>query len=90
MILAGAFFCVASFYALFGHGFDDFLSSRRSLGRFSTLSLVFYGVAGGLTSVFHLSYLVRKWPKQPMAGIYAIGIALGFTAVAALILELIE
>ena len=88
-ILVGLFFCLLSFYLLFGHGLDKLLSAYRSLGRFYVLFMVFYGFTGGLTAVFHLSYLFRGWPKQSLAGIYAIFIALGLVAVAAAILEFI-
>ena len=51
--------------------------------------MIFYGCAGGLTSVFHLSYLVCRWPTQSMAGVYAIGIALGLAGFAVAIVEII-
>ena len=89
MIVVGTFFFAASFYTIFGHGFDTFLSTYRSLGRFSIAYMVFYGSAGGLTSAFHLSYLVRGWPKQSLAGVYAIGIALGLAGFAVAIMEII-
>ena len=89
MILVGAFFCVMSFYAVFGHGVSGFVSSYRSVGWFSVAFMVFYGFAGGLTSVFHLTYLLRGWPKQAMAGIYAIGIALGLAGTVVAVMEFI-
>jgi len=89
MIFVGAFFFAASFYAVFGRGLDVFLSSYRTLGRFSFAFMVFYGFAGALTSAFHLSYLVRGWPQQFLAGIYAIGIALVLAGFAVAIMEII-
>jgi hypothetical protein len=82
MIISGAFFCVASFYVLLGQGIDSFLASYRSVGRFPLAFMIFYGCAGGLTSLFHLSYLIRGWPKQHLAGVYAIVLALGLTGLA--------
>ena len=89
MIVAGAFFCVASFYAILGHGVEALLSSYRSLGWFPVAFMVFYGCAGGLTSLFHLLYLLRGWPQQHLAGVYAIVLALALAGLTVAIMELV-
>ena len=83
MILGGTFFCVASFYALFGHGIEGFQIAARESGRFIPLFLIFYGTGSGLTAVFHLAFLLRGRPKQYLAGLYAFGFALLVTFFAA-------
>jgi hypothetical protein len=87
MILAGAFFCIASFFAVFSHGLDWFWRHYRSSERFWLVFTIFYGTASGLTMVLHLSYLLRGRPKQAMAGLYALAIALGTTFVGFMLLE---
>ena len=89
MIIVGVIFCVASFYAVFGEGAAALISGYRSLGPFSFAFMVFYGFAGGLTSVFHLSYLVRGWPEQLLAGVYAIAIALSLAALSVAVMEFV-
>lgn len=84
MIAAGAFFCVASFWVILGHGVDALLANYRGIGWFPFGFMVFYGCTGGLTALLHLSYLLRGRPQQHLAGLYAIvlGILLGSAAVA--------
>lgn len=89
MIIAGAFFCVASFYAILGQGIGPLVANYRHLGWFPVAFMVFYGSAGGLTSLFHLGYLLRGWPQQHLAGMYAIGLALGLASVAIAIMEVV-
>jgi hypothetical protein len=87
MIVVGAFFFVVSFYVVLGHGIDALLSSYHKIGRFSFAFMVFYGFVGGFTSVFHLSYLVRGWPKQHSAGMYAIAVALCLAGLAVALMD---
>lgn len=89
MIAVGLFFCAASFYVILGQGVDALVASYRSLGWFPVAFMAFYGSAGGLTSLFHLSYLLRGWPQQHLAGAYAIGLALLLASLAVAILELV-
>ena len=89
MVVVGAFFCVASFYVLLGHGVAAFLASYRSVGRFPSAFMLFYGCAGGLTSLFHLFYLLRGWPQQHLAGVYAIVLALALAGLAVAIMEFV-
>ena len=89
MIVIGAFFCVASLYAVFGHGVTALLSSYNNVGWFSFAFMVFYGATGGFASVFHFTYIVRGWPSQGVAGLYALAVGLLATVLAVAIMELI-
>lgn len=89
MVVVGISFCVASFFVIFGHGLDALTSTYRTLGTFPFAYMFFYGCAGGLTTLFHLSYLIRGWPQQHLAGLYAIGLALALTGLAAAIMEVV-
>ena len=89
MIVAGLAFCFGSFFALLANGLDPLLEAYPSVGRFPIWFLIFYGFVSGLTSAFHLLYLLRGWPQQAIAGIYAIGCALGLTAITAAVLEVV-
>jgi hypothetical protein len=89
MILVGAFFCASSLHVVLGHGLQSFLHAYRTLGCFSVGFVMFYGFAGGLMSLLHFTYLVRGWPKQHLAGIYAILVGLCLTGIAVAILEVI-
>jgi hypothetical protein len=87
MIVAGAFFCVASFYSILGGGVDFLLSSYRRMGWFPFAFMVFHGMTGGFTALFHVSYLVRGRPQQSLAGMNAIAIGLGGAAIAVVAME---
>ena len=89
MILVGAFFCASSLYVVLGHGLETFLHTYRTLGCFSVGFVMFYGFAGGFTSLLHFTYLVRGWPKQHLAGIYAVLVGLCLTGIAVAIVEVI-
>ncbi|MFY9254381.1 MAG: hypothetical protein WAO83_13085 [Fuerstiella sp.] len=89
MIVVGAFFCVASLYAVFGHGVTILLSNYSTVGWFSFAFMIFYGVAGGFTSVFHFTYIARGWPSQGVAGLYALAVGLLASALAVATMELI-
>lgn len=89
MIVVGAFFCVTSFYVILGHGWEALLSCYPTLGRFPVAYMVSYGFAGALTTLFHLSYLIRGWPQQHLAGLYAIVLAIGLACLAIALLEFI-
>ena len=89
MILGGAFFCVTSLYVVFGHGITAALGGYERHGPFSFAFIVFYGVTGGFTATFHLSYIIRGWPTQIMAGMYAIGLGLTVALASVLIMKLI-
>jgi hypothetical protein len=87
MIAAGLFFCLVSFYTLFGHGIGAFLANYRTLGAWVFGFMNFYGFAGGFTACFHLSYLIVGRPRQHLAGIWAIAISLMLTGAAIVALE---
>jgi hypothetical protein len=87
MIAAGLFFCIVSFYILFGHGIGAFLTNYRTIGPWAFGFMNFYGFAGGFTACFHLSYLIAGRPKQHWAGIWAIAISLMLTGAAVVALE---
>jgi|GEM_PF-4882744 len=89
MILAGLAFCVGSFYALVGHGIFAFWNVYQEPHRFPIWFLLFYGFVSGLTSLFHILYLTRGKPQQHLAGVYAIGCAVGLTCVAIAVLEML-
>jgi hypothetical protein len=83
-ILVGAFFCVMSGYVLLGSGLAAELDARSFMavnrrGDWSGAYMFFYCVAGGLTSVFHICYLLFGCPAQRWAGIWAIVVSLGLT-----------
>ncbi len=80
MVVSGVFFCVASLYAVFGHGFSAALRVYK-YGWFAATFLVFYGVLGGATAFFHLSYLARGWPTQTRAGMYGIATGLAIAGI---------
>jgi hypothetical protein len=89
MIFAGLFFLVSSFYVLLGSGIGPLFSAYRELGPFPFAFMFFYGVAGGFTALFHLTHLLRGWPKQHLAGIYAIAIALAAAGIAVLVMKFV-
>jgi hypothetical protein len=89
MIVAGTFFFVTSLYIVFGHGITAAITSYKRDGPFSFAYMVFYGITGGFTAMFHASYLIRKWPTQVMAGMYAIAIGVTITVAVVLIIKLI-
>lgn len=89
MILAGLFFCTASFYVLLSHGLAPLWNAYRAGESFGIWFMTFYGIMSGLTALLHFSYLLRGQPDQAKAGLYAIGIAIGLTCVAAAAMEIL-
>jgi hypothetical protein len=93
LILVGAFFCVMSGYVLLGGGlaanldFESFLAMNNR-EEWPGAYMFFYCVAGGLTSVFHICYLLFGRPAQHWAGIWAIALAVGLTGLAFAVLTL--
>lgn len=77
MIVAGVFFCVASLGVVFVPGLSELPRLYKS-GWFVVTFMIFYGVLGGATALFHLSYLTTGWPTQALAGMYGIATGLVF------------
>ena len=90
LIIAGAFFCITSFYVVFGHGLESLVSAYRETqeSEFAIIFMTFYGFTGGFTCLFHLSHLILGRPKQAIAGIYAIGLAVGITSIGVVIMKM--
>jgi hypothetical protein len=75
MVAAGVFFASASFYVVLAGGIAGMRQLYSGDARFAFGFMVFYGFAGAFTAVFHLLYLVGRWPAQHVAGIYALALA---------------
>jgi hypothetical protein len=88
MMLAGLFFCLASGHVLLVGGFAGLLDACRREGYFFAGYMTFYCLAGGLTCAFHACYIVCGRPAQHLAGIWAIGLALGLAGLVVAVLML--
>jgi hypothetical protein len=75
MVAAGVFFASVSFYVVLAGGIGGMQQLYSGGERFAFGFMVFYGFAGAFTAVFHLLYLIRQWPAQHVAGIYALALA---------------
>ncbi len=76
MVVAGALFFGSSAYFLRLIVLGRMLSRDQPTGLLLIAFFVFYGLAGLFACVFHSLYLLRGWPRQGIAGLYAIGLSL--------------
>lgn len=89
MILVGLFFCVTSGCVVLADGFAGMEEACRREGYFFVAYGTFYCFAGGLTCVFHVCYLICGRPAQHLAGIWAIGLALGLAGLVVAVIKLV-